>query len=357
MTAGTVVGNGRQAKEVYHMKGHQSSAVKFLSIGFALVLLSVSGLTSFAFFVEFFPEVIPEQVLNPDVGSLISGGIGVVLFDLATVIWLILFLNDAETEEQRAIALIMAGVTFIGSAAASVAYLSLTAKGSMDVLDVTTKNTVASFALGVVLLGIVANFGASQMYQRYEKGNKAKVRNSDREDVLQAAEDEQAGHLDALIAQNVREKLAAIAPELAEEQARRLVSRVYRVEAAKYADTAPSSSSPDLDGEFPHVAMSSPVVSAVEPVYAAVWVDAGRFLVRPMASKRNARGLAETKGGFVVEMPTMIPAGYDDAEIADKLGYDPNGKNHLADKGSAAAPVVSQDLAASFPNGNGHPNP
>ena len=216
------------------MNTHTSSAARFLAIGFSVVLLIISATTSFAFFVEFFPEIIPGSVLAKDIGALVSGAIGVALFDVATVVWLLMFLHDAATPQQRAIALILAVFTFMGSAAASVAYLSLSAEGSMDVLDVATKTTVASFALVIVLLGIVSNFGASQMYNRYSYDNIMKVQEANRRDKLLAAEFEQAGFLDKLIEQQVKEKITAIAPTLAESQAQRIVDKFHRGELSKY---------------------------------------------------------------------------------------------------------------------------
>lgn len=217
------------------MQTHQAKAANFLAIGFAMVVLTISATTSFGFFYSFFSGIIPTAVLPQSIGALISGSIGVMLFDAATVTWLILFLHHSQTPEQRAITLIMTVLTFIGSAAASIAYITLTADGQLAV-DVATADTVSNMALAVVILGIVANFGAMQMYNRYSYDNKQKVLQSNRRDMLQTAEDSQARYLDDLIAQQVTEQLTRIAPNLAQQQAAKLVAQFYRNETAKYAN-------------------------------------------------------------------------------------------------------------------------
>jgi hypothetical protein len=214
---------------------HRKKSAQFIIVAFAVAIVAISASTSFGFFYTFFTNLIPAAVLAPAVGALISGVVGVLLFDVACVVWLNTFLNHAETPEQRAITLIMTVATFLGSAAASVAYLGLTATGDLA-LDATTRASIGMFALVVVIVGVVANFGSMQAYQRYSLDNKERVREADRRDRIHTAEEEQAEHLDKLIAQQVREQLTQIAPNLAAQQARRIANQFYRNENAKYAD-------------------------------------------------------------------------------------------------------------------------
>jgi hypothetical protein len=215
------------------MQTHQNKAASFLALAFGIVVVAISAGTSYGFFYTFFGGLIPSAILPTEIGSLISGGVGVVLFDVASVTWLTLYLHHAETAEQRALSLIMTVLTFLGSAAASVAYIGLTADGQLAI-DATTAATVSNMALGVVIIGIIANFGAMQAYTRFSHNSKRAVSESNRRDMLQAAEDEQAVYLDKLISQQVKERLAGIAPDLAAAQAARLVDRFYRGELAKY---------------------------------------------------------------------------------------------------------------------------
>jgi hypothetical protein len=216
------------------MSSHTNKAANFLALAFALVIVAISSLTTFAFFTIFFPRLVPEAILAPDIGALVSGAVGVALFDLACVVWLILFLQHAETPEQRAISLIMVVVTFVGSALASVAYLGLTATGAMA-LDDQTAGTVGTFALVGVMLGVVANFGASQSYTRFSYANKIRVQESDMRDSFQDQETDQAKLLTELVSQEFKKEIAALAPGLAKAQATALATEFARKQRNRYA--------------------------------------------------------------------------------------------------------------------------
>ncbi len=215
------------------MKSHQTKAAQFAIAGFSLIVLAISASTSFGFFYQFFDALIPPEILGAGTGALISGAVGVLLFDIACSIWLFTFLHHAGTPEQRAITLIMTAVTFVGSAAASVAHLGLTATGDLAI-DPGARGTIALTSLVVVILGVICNFGAALSYQRFSYDNKMQVRESDRLDLIQKAEDEQASELDALVGQQVKELLTQQAPQLAAIQAQRLAAKFYRSETAKY---------------------------------------------------------------------------------------------------------------------------
>lgn len=232
---------------------HKRKAASFLVTAFGLAVLLISSSTSFGFFYTYFDSLIPAAVLDTSIGALISGVVGVLLFDVACAIWLFTFLHHSETPEQRAIALIMTIATFIGAAAASVAYLGLTADGDLA-LDAATSATISTFSLVVVIIGVIANFGAMQAYQRFSHENKLEVREADRRDKIQIAEDEQAAYLDGLIAQQVKQILTDEAATLAQLQARRIAARFQRSEAAKYAE----SNAPSLLASVPIRPVGSP---------------------------------------------------------------------------------------------------
>lgn len=238
------------------MNAHKQTAARFLAMAFALALLVISATTSFAFFFNHF-YIIPPSLLGETVGQLISGIVGVLLFDAATSIWLVIYLQDARTPEQRAISLVLAGFTFLGAAAASVAHLALSATGTMA-LDIDTLDTISMIALVCVIMGVIANFGGSLMYSRFSHDNKIAVRESDRADAIQQAEDEQARLLDGLIAQGVKEQITAVAPALAKEQASRLVESFRAREMAKYAGTGqPGGTAVPQTGRFYHLDQES----------------------------------------------------------------------------------------------------
>jgi hypothetical protein len=217
------------------MKTHKKQAASFMIVIFAAVILAISASTSFGFFFEFFNALVPPELFGEVIGAIISGVIGVLLFDVASALWLNTFLNHAETPEQRAITLLMTMITFTGASAASVAHLSLTATGGAIYLEASAKETIGIVALIVVIAGVILNFGATLAYNRFSIESKMSVRESDRLDTVQKAEDEQAIFLDSLIAQNVKELLEKQAPDLARIQAGRIAAQVYRREKAKYA--------------------------------------------------------------------------------------------------------------------------
>lgn len=215
------------------MNAHKKTAARFTAAAFGVVILAISASTSFAFFYNYFSNLIPPGVLGPAVAALISGIVGTLLFDVASVVWLQTYLNDAKTPEQRAISLIMLIVTFVGAAAASVAHLSLSATGELA-LDAATLGSIATVALVTVIIGVIANFGSVIAYQRFSKESKDAVRESDRSDVIQKAEDAQLDELDVQLDKEVRDVLADMVPDLARQQAARIAARIARREGAKY---------------------------------------------------------------------------------------------------------------------------
>jgi hypothetical protein len=212
---------------------HKGQLARIVFTLFSVMVVAISAMTSFSFFYHYFAGLLPDTLLEFSIRAIISGVVGVLLFDVACVIWLLTFLHHSETSEQRAISLGMTLMTFVGAAAASVAYLSLTATGDLELAE-STKGTIAIMALIVVILGVVLNFGAAQAHQRYSLESKAAVREADRRDALQDAEDNQATLLDQLVAKSMQEKLTAIAPELADEQAGKLAGQFLGREQAKY---------------------------------------------------------------------------------------------------------------------------
>lgn len=216
------------------MRTHQQKAASFIIVAFSAVILVISASTSFGFFFEYFNSLIPPSLVGGMIAAIIGGAYGTALFDVATAVWLNTFLNHAETAERRAICLIMSFVTFLGAAAASVAHLSLTATGGRIIIDPGASQTIGLVALVTVIAGTILNFGAILAYQRYSQEKKESVRESDRRDEIQKAEDEQARYLDNLIARDVKDILAQQAPALARLQAERIASQFYQHESAKY---------------------------------------------------------------------------------------------------------------------------
>ncbi len=213
---------------------YKKSAASFFVVAFGIVVLAISGVTTFSFFATYFSAIFPADMLGNELASMLAGGAGIMLFDVASIYWLNTFLQHAETSEQRGIALIMLVVTFLGAAGASIAQLGLAASGDVA-LDISTRQSIANAAVWSVIVGVVANFGANIAYSRFSLASKAAVMEADRRDMVQNAENEQARLLDGLIAQQVKELITAESAALAQEQAGRVVDAFRARELAKYA--------------------------------------------------------------------------------------------------------------------------
>lgn len=241
---------------------YKKSGAMFMVGAFGVVILAISAVTTFSFFATYFASIFPTGMLGPELASLLAGGAGVILFDIASVYWLNTFLNHAETSEQRGIALLMLVVTFVGAAGASIAQLGLAASGDVA-LDPATRQSIANASVWTVIIGVVSNFGANIAYGRFSLASKQAVMEADRRDMVQNAEDEQARHLDSLIAQNVKELLTAEAPVMAQEQAQRLVTAYRSREMAKYAGNGPTKS--NTQPTTPPAPVKTPIMRQPRP--------------------------------------------------------------------------------------------
>jgi len=204
---------------------------RYLFLAFAVVVASISALTSWAFFATFLPSLLPSTVASTSGSSVISGFVGVVLLDVATLVWLA-SANNAETAEQRSVATIAAVLTFCGSALASVAYLALDA--SRLELSPQATATIELVALVGVIGAIVLNFGVAIVYSQNSLDTQAHRRDTRRRHTVASAEHEQAERLDLLVHQNVSAELERQAPDLAKEQAGRLASAFFKKEGERF---------------------------------------------------------------------------------------------------------------------------
>ena len=216
---------------------HQESAAGFLIMATSAIIVGISAITTYGFFSTYFPGLVPVDIAGPMYSRMLSGLVGVIIFDLGVIVWLTAFLRNAETPEQRAIALVMTFFCFTISAISSAAHLYMSGIGAMA-QDAATIATLRNVSMVAVVLGVVCNFGAWTLYGRYSYASKLRVREADRRDNLQKAENQQAKFLDSLVAQDVKKQLEAEAPQLAALQAQRLAAMFASRERAKYHDGA-----------------------------------------------------------------------------------------------------------------------
>ena len=96
---------------------------------FFALIVGLSALTSFGFFVETFSlgsGILPDNALT----VLINGLVGVLVLDVAAMIWLRIYLNGSDNNDLRGIAIIGASISVAGSAASSFAYLVMMSTAS-----------------------------------------------------------------------------------------------------------------------------------------------------------------------------------------------------------------------------------
>lgn len=203
-----------------------------------ILVFSISSSTTFAFFFRFFGGWIPEGLVDPFIAQLMSGVAGVLLFDIAAIIWLFVYLRGAGSVEQRSISISMTFVDFLGAAMASVAYLALTASGDLA-LDAVTKDIIGLLALVVVIIGVVLNFGASLGFSRYEPKMKEEVREADRRDRIEKAQGESQRKLDDEVARKLKDKIDGLSSSIAERQSKQLAQGFYDVENNRFEITTP----------------------------------------------------------------------------------------------------------------------
>lgn len=106
--------------------GMTNSMAGFIKYAFFLVIIILSAVTSFLFFVEVF-QFGRGFIFDPFWSAVITGAIGVIVLDGAALAWLKIYLGAADNNNLRALAAIGAGIGVIGSAVSSFAYLIMIA--------------------------------------------------------------------------------------------------------------------------------------------------------------------------------------------------------------------------------------
>lgn len=206
--------------------------VRWFLYAFFATVMAISASTTFGFFMQNFPRLVPEGLVAPLTAQALAGAMGVVLLDAATVAWLWAFLANADTGAQRWLAVIMTALTFIGSATSSVAYLGLNAEGYMALSD-TTRTTMGAVALLIVVCAVILNFGSAIAYQASSRSSREAIREGQRDATLWDAEYVEQQYLDQQVARKMKRNLRALADSLAEEKATELAARFYDVEATR----------------------------------------------------------------------------------------------------------------------------
>jgi hypothetical protein len=228
-----------------------SPGKQFVFAGFKILIVAISALTSFAFFITFLPSLIPSIITTEQGGSLITGLVGVILLDGACLVWLHLR-GTAETGQQGTMAFAGAVIAFCGSALASVAYLALSA--SEVILDSQSTYTLQMVSLIGIITAVVANFALAILYEQNSIENQENAREIKRHHRIMNTEARHEKQLSGDMERLMREALKGRAPEMAQTGTEWYVEKIKDKERRRYGrpEPAPNGHRPVPAGAMEH---------------------------------------------------------------------------------------------------------
>ena len=143
----------------------KSSLAGYISTGFSVLLLGISGLASFAFFGTFAPGLL-ASLLPADLASIFAGLIGLLLMEGSVIAWHYLATRDADTQKQ--IALARAGYIFslVLSVSVTVSWFALSSDLASSWVTGQTESTVKLASLLLLIVAVAAQFVLSSEYRR-----------------------------------------------------------------------------------------------------------------------------------------------------------------------------------------------
>jgi len=130
---------------------------------FGGALVTLSALTSGAFFYEFAGSSF--TFLVGDLSPWLAALVGVLCFEVASLVWAWLRANDADTAGQLAVSNIAAWATMAGGLAVTVVYFGLTVDLVAARLDETAVMVLSLFGGLLIVAGIAGNFAAGHVYR------------------------------------------------------------------------------------------------------------------------------------------------------------------------------------------------
>ena len=291
----------------------------------------ISGLTSFMFFYENLPTLARIEILGTyaqQIGAIVSGLVGVAVFDGAAVGWLYLLLYGSDNNYQRSIAKVAFWAAIGGSTISSFAYLFLTGN-SLFVLPDDFKFYMSVFSIFIIALAVVVNFVSKLSFDSNSDASRAAERLNVRRGRIQAAEEQMAVMLDRLIVDKTKAKLSAKADGMAEVRSDRLVDERQRAEMG--------------DDYRPNGLPTSPPRRQLSTSVAANGYPAPKVSIRTrpgdndrlyLVATRSTRGkwsfsadavpLEEAKKELeLISSFTQVETGYDAVMIVDADTYEP----------------------------------
>ena len=130
---------------------------------FGGLLVTLSALTSAAFFYRFAGGAF--AFLVGDLSPWLAAAVGVLCFEIASLVWAWLRANDADTAGQLAVSNIAAWLTMGGGLAVTVVYFGLTTELIAGRLDATAETVLSMVGGLLIVAGIAGNFAAAHVYR------------------------------------------------------------------------------------------------------------------------------------------------------------------------------------------------
>ena len=130
---------------------------------FGGALVTLSALTSAAFFYRFAGSAF--AFLAGDLSPWLSALVGVLCFEVASLVWAWLRANDADTDAQLAISNIAAWAAMGGGLAVTCVYFGLTIDLVATRLDETAIMVLSLIGALLIVAGIAGNFAAGHVYR------------------------------------------------------------------------------------------------------------------------------------------------------------------------------------------------
>lgn len=132
------------------------------------ILLLISAATSFAFFAQYAGKVF--EFISPSLSPYLAGAVGVISFELMSVVWRYLHANNADTARQMQLAQVGAILALSGGLLVTVIYFALQTDLLTGVMDASTVTALSLVGGILIILGVSGNFGLYHFYE--EAGSK-----------------------------------------------------------------------------------------------------------------------------------------------------------------------------------------
>lgn len=145
------------------LDNQKPATAKAVGLIFGGLLVALSALTSAAFFYRYAGDSF--AFLVGDLSPWLAAAVGVLCFEIASLVWAWLRANDADTGGQLAVSNLAAWLTMAGGLAVTVIYFALTADLIAARLDATAETVVSLVGGLLIIAGIAGNFAAGHVYR------------------------------------------------------------------------------------------------------------------------------------------------------------------------------------------------